>query len=87
MLSRNVLHLRTVGRWVLAIGEVDPAPPAEAEPEHEEQIFERGAGDRHPDLSRVREIDDRFATRRFSYFEQRLLVWPLDGSPITNAPL
>ncbi len=76
MLSRNVLHLRTVGRWVLAIGEVDPAPPAEAEPEHEEQIFERGAGDRHPDLSRVREIDDRFATRRVLLLEKHLLSGP-----------
>ncbi len=78
------IHERFEG---LAERQAYPAPPAEAQNELEQQVIERLAGDPHPELRAVREVELRLPARRVSLLEVDLSLRPMDRAPVADPPL
>ena len=86
-LPQSPLHTLDQGRESLPIGKVHIPPSRMAQHEVEQQMAERLASDRHPQLAAVGEVHLRLATRGMSLLEVHLPVRPTQRTPISKTTL
>ena len=87
-LPERLLHaLGQRGEALAAFDRLDVLPAREGQPEVEQQMIERHAGDRHLERGGVGEVAQRLKTRRMVLAEDDLAFWTFGRPPVRDTAL